>query len=81
MLATVAIVRMIDVIREFAKIFVATGGGPGTTTETVNMYAYRLGFVYGDVGYAATVGVFMFTAVLVLTAGVARLERRVAPTR
>lgn len=78
MLMTVAVLRMIDVIREFAKIFVTTGGGPGTTTETVNMYTYRLGFVYGDVGYAATLGVFMFLAVLILTIGLVRLERHFA---
>jgi len=78
MLMIVAVLRMIDVIREFAKIFVTTGGGPGTTTETVNMYTYRLGFVYGDVGYAATLGVFMFLAVLILTIGLVRLERHFA---
>jgi multiple sugar transport system permease protein len=78
MLVAVAVLRMIDVIREFAKIFVTTGGGPGTTTETVNMYTYRLGFVYGDVGYAATLGVFMFLAILVLTMGLIRLERQLA---
>lgn len=78
MLVTVAVLRMIDVIREFAKIFVTTGGGPGTTTETVNMYTYRQGFVYGDVGYAATLGVFMFLAVLALTIGLVRLERQMA---
>jgi multiple sugar transport system permease protein len=81
MLTTVAILRMIDVIREFAKIFVTTGGGPGTTTETVNMYTYRLGFVYGEVGYAATLGVFMFLTVLTLTIGLVRLERRTAGIR
>jgi len=78
MLVTVAVLRMIDVIREFAKIFVTTGGGPGTTTETVNMYTYRQGFVYGDIGYAATLGVFMFLAILTLTIGLVRLERRLA---
>lgn len=78
MLVTVAILRMIDVIREFAKIFVTTGGGPGTTTETVNMFTYRQGFVYGDMGYAATLGVFMFLTILTLTIGLVRLERRLA---
>ena len=78
MLVTVAVLRMIDVIREFAKIFVTTGGGPGTTTETVNMYTYRQGFVYGDMGYAATLGVFMFLTILTLTIGLVRLERRLA---
>jgi multiple sugar transport system permease protein len=80
MLTTVAVLRMIDVIREFAKIFVTTGGGPGTTTETVNMYTYRLGFLYGDMGYAATLGVFMFLTVLTLTVSLVRLERRFAET-
>lgn len=78
MLITVAVLRTIDVIREFAKIFVTTGGGPGTTTETVNMYTYRQGFVYGDMGYAATLGVFMFLAILTLTLGLVQLERRLA---
>jgi ABC-type sugar transport system permease subunit len=37
--------------------------------------------VYGEVGYAATLGVFMFLTVLALTVGLVRLERRFAEAR
>jgi len=50
-------VRLMDVFRFFDTIYVLTGGGPGTATETITMYTYQLGFKLLQVGKASALGV------------------------
>ena len=59
----VAIMRAMIALSAFAAIFAATGGGPGTATEILNLYAYRTSFVQLDFGYGSAQAV----ALLVLT--------------
>ena len=40
----VVILRTMTALSAFAAIFAATGGGPGTATEILNLYAYRTSF-------------------------------------
>ncbi|HUQ09305.1 MAG TPA: sugar ABC transporter permease, partial [Steroidobacteraceae bacterium] len=40
----VVIMRMMTALSAFAAIFAATGGGPGSATEILNLYAYRTSF-------------------------------------
>ncbi|NJL18597.1 MAG: hypothetical protein HC938_17015 [Nitrospira sp.] len=51
------------VLAAFAAIFAATGGGPGSATEILNLYAYRLSFTELSLGYGAAVA----TVLLVIT--------------
>ena len=54
----VVILRMVTALSAFAAIFAATGGGPGTATEILNLYIYRVSFSDLNIGYgsaAATV--------------------------
>jgi len=53
-------------LRAFAAIFSATGGGPGTATEILNLYAYRESFNSLNLGYGAALG----TVLLLITVGV-----------
>jgi multiple sugar transport system permease protein len=53
----------------FAAIYAATGGGPGTATEIINLYAYRVSFAELSLGYGASAAVVL----LVLTMAVAAL--------
>lgn len=55
--------RMLDALRLFDVAYVMTGGGPGTSTETLSLYAFialmqRLRFGYGS---ALSVAVFLLT--------------------
>jgi multiple sugar transport system permease protein len=59
----VAIMRAMIALSAFAAIFAATGGGPGTATEILNLYAYRTSFVQLNFGYGSAQAV----ALLVLT--------------
>ena len=61
------IFRTVDIIKVFPKIFVMTGGGPGSATETLNLYTYRVGFTYTDIGYSSALGFTTLLLTLVLT--------------
>lgn len=58
------ILRMIDALKTFDIIYVITGGGPGTATETLNVYAFRSGFEFFRAGYAASLLIFLMFLVL-----------------
>ncbi|MDR5698083.1 MAG: sugar ABC transporter permease [Armatimonadota bacterium] len=63
-IVTVMVIRVIIALRAFDAIYAATGGGPGTATEILNLYAYRVAFTSLSLGYGAA----LTTALLVLTA-------------
>jgi multiple sugar transport system permease protein len=65
----VVILRMVTALSAFAAIFAATGGGPGSATEILNLYAYRLSFTELNIGYGSAVA----TVLLALTLSVAFL--------
>jgi len=62
----VLIFRTMIALRAFAAIFSATGGGPGTSTEILNLYTYRVSFNSLDLGYGAALG----TVLLFITMGI-----------
>ncbi|MGH2560012.1 MAG: carbohydrate ABC transporter permease [Thermomicrobiales bacterium] len=63
-IVVVVIMRTMIALRAFDAIFSATGGGPGTATEILNLYAYRVSFTSLTLGYGAALA----TVLLVLTA-------------
>ena len=65
----VLIFRTMIALRAFAAIFSATGGGPGTATEILNLHAYRVSFNSLDLGYGAALG----TVLLLITVGVSMI--------
>ena len=60
-------IRLMDAFRFFDTIYVLTGGGPGTATETITLYTYALAFRLLQVGKASALGVLtlLFVAALV----------------
>ncbi len=65
---TALLIRTIGGLRTFDTILVLTDGGPGRATEVVNLYAYRVGFYYFDMGKASALGWLMLGVALVLVA-------------
>jgi multiple sugar transport system permease protein len=62
----VIIFRTMIALRAFAAIFSATGGGPGTATEILNLYTYRVSFNSLELGYGAALGtVLLFITVAI----------------
>ncbi|MGY9033277.1 MAG: carbohydrate ABC transporter permease [Rhodobacterales bacterium] len=70
-------VRLMDVFRFFDSIYVLTGGGPGTATETVTMYTYQLGFRMLQVGKASALGVITLIIVATLLFTINRVLTRI----
>lgn len=68
--------RATEAIREFDKVFVLTGGGPGSATAVNDLYQYRVSFLNWDLSYGAALGLVTFAAVLVLSALMYRSLRR-----
>lgn len=63
----VIIFRSMIALRAFAAIFSATGGGPGSATEILNLLVYRVSFNDLNLGYGAALG----TVLLLITSAVA----------
>lgn len=70
------IVGVINALQIFDQPYIMTAGGPGDATNTVVMQIYEAGFQNLKFGYASAIAVFLFVAVLVLTALQFRLSRR-----
>ncbi len=66
LLAMVVLLRVIDAFKEFDKVFVMTGGGPGTSTELLSLYVYRVNFRAWDLGYGAVCALMVYLVVLIL---------------
>jgi multiple sugar transport system permease protein len=64
MLLVAAGLRVMDAFLELDKVFVMTGGGPGSSTEFVSMFIYKQAFQFYELGYASAV----ITVVLALLA-------------
>ena len=63
----VVILRMMTALSAFAAIFAATGGGPGSATEILNLYAYRTSFTELNLGYGASLAMVLLAITLAIS--------------
>lgn len=61
------IIRSIDAVKSFDIIYAMTQGGPGTASETINIYLYNTAFSYYDIGYASAMAVVFFVIIVALS--------------
>ena len=71
----VVIMRLMTALSAFAAIFAATGGGPGSATEILNLYAYRTSFTELNLGYGASLAVVLLSLTLAISWFMFRLRR------
>lgn len=71
----VVIFRTMIALRAFAAIFSATGGGPGTATEILNLYAYRVSFNSLNLGYGAALGTMLLIITVTVSSIFFRMRR------
>lgn len=69
------VLRSIDALKTFDIIYVMTAGGPGFASETLNIYAYSLGFGYFRFGAASSALVALFALVLGVSLVVLRIRK------
>jgi multiple sugar transport system permease protein len=73
----VLIIRSMDAFRIFDHVFVMTGGGPGTTTQTITFYNYVMAFRQLRMGRASALGIITLLILsLVIGAWIYLLYRR-----
>jgi multiple sugar transport system permease protein len=63
------ILRAIDALKTFDIIYVMTQGGPGTASETLNIYLYLQAFAFFNIGLASAVVVVYFLILMVMSVG------------
>jgi len=66
-LFVVVVTTMDAVVRVFTPVFVMTDGGPRGATDLLIYFDWRQAFRLGDLGYAASIAVFMFFFVLIVS--------------
>ncbi len=72
----VLVFRTMDAVRVFDAVYVLTGGGPGNTTETLSIYAYKTLFQTLQFGYGSALATAMFVIVVALSSLYLLLLRR-----
>jgi len=70
------IIRSIDALKSFDIIYAMTQGGPGTASETINIYLYNVAFAYYDIGYASAIAVIFFIIIIAMSIALLALRQR-----
>ena len=63
-------------MKSFDIIYAITQGGPGSASETINLYLYSVAFAYYDMGYGSAIAVVFFVLIVVLAARLLYLRQR-----
>lgn len=65
LLTLVLVMRVMDSFRIYDRIATMTAGGPGTSTESVSMYAYKMAFTKLRVGNGCAAGVLILLVMVI----------------
>ena len=60
-----AVLKTIFALKMFDQVVTLTGGGPGTSTETLAFFIFNVGFKWYDMGYASALA-WILTAIMML---------------
>jgi multiple sugar transport system permease protein len=63
----VLLLRTMDAFREFDKVYIMTGGGPGIATQTLPIYIWRAAFENFNMGFAAAIGEIMLILITIVS--------------
>jgi multiple sugar transport system permease protein len=69
------VIRSMEIIKLFDEVFMLTRGGPGSATETISLYIYKLAFNDFQLAYGAA------AAFIVLVASLALIHLLLTPVR
>jgi multiple sugar transport system permease protein len=70
------VIRIMDAFRTYDMIAVLTGGGPGNTTETLNIWLTNIGFHFFDASKAAALSFIILVIILLMSFIVIRVLAR-----
>ena len=72
---TAIILRAVDAMKTYDIIYAMTQGGPGYSSETLNIRASKYSFEYFNLGQSSAILVFLFLLVLVFSLGVMKIRK------
>jgi multiple sugar transport system permease protein len=58
--------RTMDAYKLFDQVWVLTGGGPGSVTQTMSFYLYQVAFSDFDTGLGSAIGYVMLIVIIAL---------------
>jgi multiple sugar transport system permease protein len=70
------ILRAIDALKSFDIIYVMTQGGPGTASETLNIYLFLQAFAFYNIGVASAVVVVYLLVLVAMSVGLMVVRQR-----
>ncbi|WEX09830.1 sugar ABC transporter permease [Chelativorans sp. AA-79] len=77
-LVTATVLRSVDLLRFFDLIYITTQGGPANASTTLNIYGFRTGFEFFQLGYAGALMITLSVMVLGVVLALNRLRNAVA---
>ncbi|SFT01656.1 carbohydrate ABC transporter permease [Halostagnicola kamekurae] len=66
LIVLVLIIRVVDALRVFAKVYILTRGGPSNATNVISMEMYRTAFRFSNFGQASAMAISLLVVVLIL---------------
>jgi multiple sugar transport system permease protein len=60
------LLRSMDLMRFFTKIFITTGGGPGSSTKIIGYYVYEQTLRFGNLGTGSALGLVMLVITVLM---------------
>ncbi|MBZ0302477.1 MAG: sugar ABC transporter permease, partial [Anaerolineae bacterium] len=74
---TAILIRSLEMFKIVDTINVVTGGGPGSSTESLVMYVFDTALSYGNYSYAATIGLVLLILVIIFAVIFLAVSRRI----
>ena len=72
-LLVTAILKTIFALKMFDHVVTLTGGGPGTSTETLAYFVFNVGFKWYDMGYASALAWILTLIMMLISAWYVRM--------
>lgn len=72
-LLVVAVLKTIFALKMFDQVVTLTGGGPGTSTETLAFFIFNVGFKWFDMGYASALAWILTIIMMLISAWYVRM--------
>lgn len=74
-IAIAILIRVMDTFKIFDKVWIMTFGGPGSSSETLSIYIYKLAFRFWDIGRATSLSYLMLIVIIILSSSFLRIIR------
>lgn len=65
-IAIALLLRSMDLMRYFAKVFITTGGGPSSSTKIIGLYVYERALRFFNLGYGSAAGLVLLVVTILM---------------